>query len=549
MRFLKKIVYQLLNNKKYFIYLLLYSFTYMQDQSIVSYEMKLADGDSKSPNFFENIIDFNYFYNNGVYLFSQFEFSSPPLIGEKKWPSTDILGNTINIFYLQYSTPNYDLTLGNLYLLYGRGLSMHTFEDQDIDYDNSIRGIDFNYNLNNKITLQTSLGSTNIKSRTNPADIIPSLSIENDVFTFGGIISLDNLNMHYYSIAYSQAFDYKDINSLLDLTNILGQYMNSRADYFLDTEPSYSMNNFEHNLGFDFNIGPMDYYIETSKVYYNKISGERTQGYKHYLSSYINLYDFDLSFEFKDYNTPYLYNTFSTPPIAFRETTSVLASRNLHTIDFSNEYGYLLELNRSFENNLNLLISYSFALHHIDGEKDYNVFTSDDILNFSDYWPYKQYYIESSIWSLDGKSYYKLAYDYYHEVIDEKTILAKTIPIQFSYNFKTGNSLALYFEIQDKVITEEIVQEESIVLTSKESKYMYITPTYNHFGKWTVSLFSDYEKNDKTIYGADYTFNYNNSQISFFLGSQKGGLVCANGSCIMQPDFTNGFKVTYRATL
>ena len=121
-----------------------------------------------------------------------------------------------------------------------------------------------------------------------------------------------------------------------------------------------------------------------------------------------------------------------------------------------------------------------------------------------------------------------------------------TVEIQVNPEFKNVDK---DFEIQDKVITEKIVQEESIVLTSKESKYMYFTPTYNHFGKWTLSLFSDYEKNDKTIYGADYTFNYNNSQISFFLGSQKGGLVCANGSCIMQPDFTNGFKVTYRTTL
>ena len=501
--------------------------------------MKLAEGDSNSANFFENIIDINYFYNNGVSLFTQLEFSHPPLIGEKKWPSSDILGNTINIFYIQYSTPKYDLSIGNLYLLYGRGLSMNTFEDQDIDYDNSIKGIDFTYYLNNKITLQTSFGNTNIKSRTNPADIIPSLSIENKVATFGGVLSLDNLNMHYYSIAYKQAYDYNDINSLLNLTNLLGQYMNSRSDYFLSDKPSYSMNNFEHNLGLEFTFGTVDFYIETSKVYYNKIAGNREEGYRNYFSTYTNLYDFDLSFEFKDYNTPYLYNTFSTPPIAFRETTSVLSSRNLHTIDFSNEYGYLLELNRTFENSLNLLISYSFALHHQEGISDHNIFSSDDILDFRDYWPYKQFYIEFSNWSMDGKSYYRLGYDYYNEVTDLKTILAKTIPIQFAYNFKTGNSLTLYFEIQDKI--EEV--------TSIEHKYMYFTPTYNHFGKWTFSLFLDYEEDDEIIYGTDYTVNYNSSQISFFLGSQKGGLVCANGSCVMQPDFTDGFKVTYRTTL
>ena len=38
------------------------------------------------------------------------------------------------------------------------------------------------------------------------------------------------------------------------------------------------------------------------------------------------------------------------------------------------------------------------------------------------------------------------------------------------------------------------------------------------------------------------------NQISLFYGSQKGGLVCANGSCVMQPDFDEGVKLTYRTS-
>jgi len=32
-----------------------------------------------------------------------------------------------------------------------------------------------------------------------------------------------------------------------------------------------------------------------------------------------------------------------------------------------------------------------------------------------------------------------------------------------------------------------------------------------------------------------------------FYGSQKGGLVCANGICAEQPGFEDGFKVTLRS--
>ena len=109
------------------------------------------------------------------------------------------------------------------------------------------------------------------------------------------------------------------------------------------------MRNIEHNMGLEFILGPMDFYMETSLVFYDKILGERVDGYKNYFSTYLNIYDFNIIYEYKDYSTPYLYNIFSTPPIAFREASSILSSRNLHTIDFSNEYGYQVEINKTFD--------------------------------------------------------------------------------------------------------------------------------------------------------------------------------------------------------
>ena len=45
--------------------------------------------------------------------------------------------------------------------------------------------------------------------------------------------------------------------------------------------------------------------------------------------------------------------------------------------------------------------------------------------------------------------------------------------------------------------------------------------------------------------GADFTYYISNNNIlSLFVGSQKGGLVCSNGTCVVQPDFNKGFKVT-----
>ncbi len=48
--------------------------------------------------------------------------------------------------------------------------------------------------------------------------------------------------------------------------------------------------------------------------------------------------------------------------------------------------------------------------------------------------------------------------------------------------------------------------------------------------------------------GADISYKLNSeTQISLFYGSQKGGLVCANGICAEQPGFEDGYKLTFRS--
>ena len=276
-------------------------------------------------------------------------------------------------------------------------------------------------------------------------------------------------------------------------------------------------------------------------VYYNELLSERTDGYKDYMSIYTNLFGFDILYEYKDYSTEMLYNTFSNPPVVFKEPSSALIGRNLHTIDFSNEYGHQIDINKIFDNDLTLLISYAFALHHRQGYDDKNIFNFniyDDISLLNNLFPYEQYFIEFSNWSKSRKVYYRIGYDYYYESTYEKTIEAKTIPTQFAYKFKKGNSLTIYFEVQNKFDD----------LLSKEYDYFYLSPSYNHFGKWSLTFFSDIDKKSQNTYAIDYTVNMqNNSQLSLFFGSQKGGLVCANGSCVQQPDFEDGLKVTLRS--
>ena len=65
----------------------------------MSYEGKYANSPGSSIDYFENILDVNYFFDNGLYFFTQLEYSNPPLLGLETKKISDIN----NILYLQYS--------------------------------------------------------------------------------------------------------------------------------------------------------------------------------------------------------------------------------------------------------------------------------------------------------------------------------------------------------------------------------------------------------------------------------------------------------------
>ena len=521
-------------------------------QVTINYQLKFANGLVGESNYLENYLNYNYFFDNGLYLYTQLEFSSPPLIGEdvsmKTFGEYSVPFPSINMFYLEYSGENYDLVVGDLNLLYGRGLSMHTFEDQGIDYNNTLIGLEYTRYIKDNFDMFVFIGKNNFKSRINPGNKLSDLSIKNNVFSFGGNLFYKDINIHYINLIYLQEYDYLDIYNMMSLSNSLGEYLHSRQNFIITNQPSFDMKNIEHNIGVDFSFKNIDFYLERSVIYYNKILGERVSGYRQYGSMYFNLYDIDFFMEYKNYNAPFLYSVFSNPPLGFRESSSVLSSRNLHSINFNNEYGYQLEINKQLINSLNLLVSYAFGLHHVEGisgptidRREYFPFAQFSSLDkFEDFEPFKQVYFELNGWNANEQLYYKFGYDRFYEITELKTIDAVTTPMQFSYKLKNSNSLTFYLEFQSK---KEI---STFINVDVKKDFIYFSPSYNHFGKWSLTLFFDHEESKKTWKGLDYTLNMqSSSKISFFYGSQKGGLVCANGACVQQPDFEKGLKITF----
>ena len=119
-----------------------------------SYEMKYGKGKevrgqaSSNPytmdyTYIENLLDINTYFMDNIYVYTQLEYSNPPVYGYNRTGIDSIL----NTFYMEYSHDRLNVKLGDLYEMYGRGLGLYTLQDQNIDYNNSIKGLTANYLL------------------------------------------------------------------------------------------------------------------------------------------------------------------------------------------------------------------------------------------------------------------------------------------------------------------------------------------------------------------------------------------------------------------
>jgi len=172
-----------------------------------------------------------------------------------------------------------------------------------------------------------------------------------------------------------------------------------------------------------------------------------------------------------------------------------------------------------------------------------DILSMKDEDNMYDYYPFRQVYLEINGWALSDRLYYKLGIDHFTEFYDGKNTNAFTIPTHWVLKLSSESSLTIYLETQKKDVRSSLSEDEY-------TDY-YFSSSYSHMGKWVLTGFYDQEiKNSKSNewIGADLSYKLNTeTQVSLFYGSQKGGLVCANGICAEQPGFEDGYKITFRS--
>jgi len=534
---------------KLLLILFLQSYILSQFDIGANYELKYFDGEDESSDIFEHYLDLNMYYKD-LFFYSSIRYKDPALIGIPTKSFNDIY----DIFYFEYYNENMQLQLGDIFQSYGSGLSFLTFEDKAIDYNNSLRGINLTYYLRDDLEMFSTLGVNDFTSRTSPSILEPNLNIGNDVAILGFNFQGNNFDLTYLSKFNNQKIDSNTINNMKNsFDNSLGHYLEYRYQNSDDIQ-DFEQNIFEHNIGTTIYFSNIEFFIEKSLIYHNKIGGERIMDSRLYFNSYFSTNGYGILYEYKNYNTPYLFSVFSNPPIVFRESNSTLISRNLHNIDFNNEIGHHLKINKSFSDQINIVFSTACSYLSFFDDKTSSIsfdkvlsdmlFQSGKMEEYSDLKPYRQMYFEINGIDKNDKFFYKIGLDKYLEYANGKIIDARTIPTQFTYKMRKGNSISAYLEVQTL----------NDISSLDKKYYTYFSPSYNHYGKWILSLFGDFTMDSKLLgmneikdgfIGADFTYYISNNNIlSLFIGSQKGGLVCSNGTCVVQPDFNKGFKIT-----
>ena len=231
--------------KKIFLFII---FSFLNAQISSSGSIKTRIGENKSGFYYnETLINYNLEYGN-FYNWLQFEFSDPPEMGRSL--------NKMRKLQIEYKTDYLSLKFGDLFEIWGRGLVLNSVDDQALDRDTGIRGLNFSYSRNS-FTMQFISGKSSIEQTTIYASGFNNR--KHNYTTDHSLYGLDLLysfGSHKIGTSFLQSKeDHPTFNDTLNIKNqlISGRYSKSGALYDLYIE--YVKNSsFEFTINIPLNI-------------------------------------------------------------------------------------------------------------------------------------------------------------------------------------------------------------------------------------------------------------------------------------------------------
>jgi len=422
---------------------------------------------------FENWLDVNYrldILTTGL----RFEAFQPSKSGQRK--------EEVSFIYFQVEKDEIALRAGDYYAIFGRGLTLRSYEDRDLRVDNKLTGLKVQ-GYWDKLEATLLAGRPPRKDRDN-ADEMRGLD---------------------FSLLPAPGLSFGCSYVALEGPTVTGRGTELTA------------------IRSEAYRGPMSFYGEIARR-------SNRDGYGLYLSSSLALSGLALTVEFKDYDRIALRTgdglEYNSPPALTREHTYSLFSRHPHTLDLDDETGLQAEASLSPLEDTSVLLNYSYTAVHDGGPAA----TAEPELFGQWGTPvFREAYLEisrelghtASLVAAGGRSRLEEATTH-TGVIDLSIYLDGLNTLRGELQ---GQHTEEHGEYDDHMLTVEYTRAPRLSLSfvGERTNKSDLQKLPGEAGRWFfVQL--DYQVSG-------------NHDATLFLGSRQGGFICTGGRCRWEPEF------------
>ena len=454
----------------------------------------------------------------------------------------------ISTFKIQYNKKDLNISLGNFYEQFGSGMILRSWEDRSLGINNSIRGLNAKYRINDKINFTTLIGNQKKGFKYSKGYIVGfdsefdlSKILKNNSTFLLGISYVgrndqktksdfydEMTNLYSARIDYSSSYFYSNIELVNKSKNPIVIF-GSVSDTFIKEGSAILFNSgfFKDGLGLDFTFRRLENMsLFSEKEAYGNLYNESIVNYLPAITKQ------------HDYSLTNLYVYAAQPNVSFQSNSLTKAGEIGIQTDLyyfieqetflGGKYGTNLAINASIWNNL-------------DGTYDFsNQNYETDLFGFGE-----KYFSEISFeirkkWSPKFDNILLYVNQYYNKrLIEETSSEVKSNIFVLENTYKINDNKSLRLELQHLSTKDDTKNWSAFGLEYNLSSAvsLYVTDLYNYQNPVKEKKIHYYN------FGGSYSKGINRYTVNY--GRQRGGLVCTGGICRYVPESTGlSFSIT-----
>lgn len=498
-------------------------------------------GDNEK-KYFEEIGDVRLFVND--FLFgARYEFDDPIEYGKGT--------KGISRRFIEFKKDDFTVRAGNYYELFGKGLTLNSFENRPLGFNTQADGLKLNY----KHTFKKDIKFTGT--------------------ILGGDIDYTDINdtsrtEHYSVRAGNFGF------SPFKFVTLGGTYLYANGEVPIqNTFTRINTEVFEGNLGLSYKSFDLfatyanKVTISEANTFYPQSKAPRGDG--GYGSLSYTRSGLGITVDYKNYrfnlvtpnerssSNPFKPLPFQNAPTCIKEYSSTLLSRFPHNPDFGDEVGYQIDVFYSPSERLTFNANFSLTSRHYDyRDIDTTAKTRYERIDRSTSWlpglddelsPYWEFYFEAE--------YYYSKVDKVKIGVARKTaivfsnvdpnssekIRSFTIPVEAQYTFAKIYNIKLLAEFQSAYNNLRTAGENDFISQFTSVSFSR-SPDLILAGNFEVTNDNEDPSGKKRWANAELTYRFSSANtVTLSYGSERGGIKCSSGICRYVNPF-NGFRLT-----